>query len=138
MASLTPLGRQGSIKRTPSDLSQALAKADLPPPSFITGATRSPRAPESAEQSDDRIPLRSSRKERLLMISRSTTVLTMKHRRRESDRAQDAMTKHISSLDLGIPSILRPSPETAQVDSTTTPFVLRSSSQWHSRLTVCT
>lgn len=34
-ASLTPLSRSGSIKRTPSDLSKELAQRDLPEPEFL-------------------------------------------------------------------------------------------------------
>lgn len=34
-ATLTPLSRSGSIKRTPSDLSKELAQRDLPEPEFL-------------------------------------------------------------------------------------------------------
>lgn len=48
MASLLP--RAGSIKRTPSDLSQALANVDLPDPSAITNAGKEELADRANEQ----------------------------------------------------------------------------------------
>ncbi|GAA5837513.1 hypothetical protein JCM11251_002126, partial [Rhodosporidiobolus azoricus] len=105
------LNRQGSIKRTPSDLSRELAAEDLPPPEVISRAEG---------RSDDR-KRRGELDDRLAELEgNEPEALVMTHRRRQSEKAQEAMAAALATLELGDPE--RIAKANARADGAKTPI----------------
>lgn len=110
-ASLTPLSRSGSIKRTPSDLSKELAQRDLPEPEFL-------RSREHTEQAQRKLDAVGGRLADLQQDDEPEAIV-MSHRRRQSEMAQDAMAEALATLEFGMPeSVAR---ATARADGAATP-----------------
>ncbi|KAK4702912.1 tryptophanyl-tRNA synthetase, partial [Phenoliferia sp. Uapishka_3] len=108
--------RSGSIKRTPSDLSLSLAAADLPPPSAITAASTKDKSDAATAGINQKIG--------------DLDLDEPEDRKRESDRAQEAVANALSSLELGIPE--RISRANAKADGATTPIPVERT-EGHSR-----
>ncbi|GAA6038457.1 hypothetical protein JCM8097_007661 [Rhodosporidiobolus ruineniae] len=112
MASLgSDLGRQGSIKRTPSDLSRALAEEDLPMPEVLSRAEGRNQDRQRREKLDDRLAQ---------LDGDEPEALVMTHRRRQSEKAQEAMAAALATLELGEPE--RIARANARADGAKTPI----------------
>ncbi|GJN92526.1 hypothetical protein Rhopal_005556-T1 [Rhodotorula paludigena] len=109
--SLAPPQRSGSIKRTPSDLSKELAAQDLPEPEYL----RERRARDDEQRKLDE-------KDRKLesLEGEEPEALVMTHRRRQSEKAQEAMAEALSTLELGMPE--RIARANARADGAKTPI----------------
>ncbi|KAM0754079.1 hypothetical protein T439DRAFT_171190 [Meredithblackwellia eburnea MCA 4105] len=103
--------RSNSIKRTPSDLSLALANADLPPPSAIT------KAAKDQVNNDATAALNKNLGD---LDLQQPEALTLAERQRENDRHQEAVAAALSGLELGAPE--RITRANAKADGATTPI----------------
>lgn len=105
------------------DLDEPEGEQSVPP--FSTGVRRSP---SSSDSTCGQAPACSARggsstllwTRQLTLVSYERTALTLADRKRESDRAQEAVASALSSLELGIPE--RVSRANARADGATTPI----------------
>ncbi|TNY21167.1 proline-rich-protein [Rhodotorula diobovata] len=111
MSSLNVPGRSNSIKRTPSDLSRELAERELPEPEFL-------RSHENRDAQDRKLEEVGGRLAK--MDGDEPEALVMTHRRRQSEKAQEAMAQTLSSLELGMPE--RIARANARADGASTPI----------------
>ncbi|BGP18464.1 hypothetical protein JCM10213_003196 [Rhodosporidiobolus nylandii] len=107
------LGRQGSIKRTPSDLSRDLAAQDLPAPEVISRAEGRDEDRKRRQTLDDTLA-------EAKLDGAEPEALTMTHRRRQSEKAQEAMAAALATLQLGDPE--RIARANAKADGMATPI----------------
>ncbi|GAA5859465.1 hypothetical protein JCM8547_006837 [Rhodosporidiobolus lusitaniae] len=105
------LGRQQSIKRTPSDLSRELAAENLPIPEIISRAEGRNEDRNKRQELDSRLAN---------LEGDEPEAIVMTHRRRQSEKAQEAMAAALSSLELGMPE--RIARANARADGAATPI----------------
>ncbi|GAA5840453.1 hypothetical protein JCM9279_007330 [Rhodotorula babjevae] len=110
MSSLNVPGRSNSIKRTPSDLSRELAERELPEPEFL-------RSREDRDTQDRKLDAVEGKLAK--MDGDEPEALVMTHRRRQSEKASEAMAETLSSLELGMPE--RVARANARADGASTP-----------------
>ncbi|GAA5899734.1 hypothetical protein JCM8208_004549 [Rhodotorula glutinis] len=110
MSSLNVPGRSNSIKRTPSDLSRELAERELPEPEFL-------RSREDRDSQDRKLDEAQGKLAK--MDGDEPEALIMTHRRRQSEKASEAMAETLSTLELGMPE--RIARANARADGASTP-----------------
>ncbi|GAA5935080.1 hypothetical protein JCM3775_004696 [Rhodotorula graminis] len=110
MSSLNVPGRSNSIKRTPSDLSRELAERELPEPEFL-------RSREDRDSQDRKLDEAQGKLAK--MDGDEPEALVMTHRRRQSEKASEAMADTLSTLELGMPE--RIARANARADGASTP-----------------
>ncbi|BGP50216.1 tryptophan--tRNA ligase [Rhodotorula kratochvilovae] len=110
-SSLNVPGRSNSIKRTPSDLSRELAERNLPEPEYL-------RSRENRDAQDRKLDEAQGRL--ATMEGDEPEALIMTHRRRQSEKAQEAMAQALATLELGMPE--RIARANARADGATTPL----------------
>ncbi|GAA5969567.1 hypothetical protein JCM11641_008163 [Rhodosporidiobolus odoratus] len=107
------LGRQQSIKRTPSDLSRDLASAELPPPEVLSRAEGRDQDRKMRQNLDDKLANDAN------LDGEEPEALVLTHRRRQSEKAQEAMAAALATLELGDPE--RIAHANARADGAKTP-----------------